>query len=124
MEMQSIGPPVYRGGRSGATIRRPKIREFESPAQAPRYTLPEVTMNRYLPPVLIALCAALGVVLAAQRSALNTAQHELEQVQARVDKLEAKQKESAARKAVDELQEQVARAERKAAAAAGAAEAA
>ncbi len=81
-------------------------------------------MNRYLPAALIALCAALGVALAVQRSALNAARHELDQVGARVDRLEAKQKEAVARKAVEELQEQVARVERKAAAATVAAEAA
>jgi hypothetical protein len=81
-------------------------------------------MTRYLPAVLIALCVALGVALAAQRSSLNAARQELEQVQTRVERLEAKQKESAARKAVEELQEQVAKVERKAAAASVAAEAA
>jgi hypothetical protein len=81
-------------------------------------------MNRYLPAALIALCAALGVALAVQRSALNAARHELDQVGARVERLEAKQRDAAARKAVEELQEQVARVERKAAAATVAAEAA
>jgi len=81
-------------------------------------------MSRYLPPILIALCAALGVALAAQRSSLNAARQELDQVQSRVERLESKQKESAARKAVEELQDQVARVERKAAAASVAAEAA
>jgi hypothetical protein len=81
-------------------------------------------MNRYLPSSLIALCAALGVALAVQRSALNAARHELDQVEARVEQLEAKQREAVARKAVEELREQVARVERKAAAASVAAEAA
>jgi len=81
-------------------------------------------MNRTLPAALIALCAALGVALAVQRSALNTARHELDQVEARVERLESKQKEAVARKAVEELQDQVARVERKAAAATVAAEAA
>jgi hypothetical protein len=84
----------------------------------------EVSMSRTLPLALIALCAALGVVLAVQRSTLNAARQELDQVQARVERLEAKQKEAVARKAVEELQEQVARVERKAAAASVAAEAA
>jgi hypothetical protein len=81
-------------------------------------------MNRYLPVALIALCAALGVALAVQRSSLSTTRHEVEQLQARLEKVEARQKEVVAKKAVEELQEQVARAERKAAAAAVAAEAA
>lgn len=74
-------------------------------------------MNRAALPVLILLCAAMGVALAVQRSSLNTTRHEVEQLQARLDKVEARQKETVARKAVEELQEQVARAERKAAAA-------
>jgi len=74
-------------------------------------------MNRAALPVLILLCAAMGVALAVQRSSLGTTRHELEQLQARLDKVEARQKETAARKAVEELQEQVARAEKKAAAA-------
>jgi hypothetical protein len=81
-------------------------------------------MSRYAAPVLIALCAALGITLAVQRSTLSTTRHEVEQLQARLEKVEARQKESVARKAVEELQEQVARAERKAAAAGVAAEAA
>jgi hypothetical protein len=81
-------------------------------------------MTRTMPLVLIALCAALGVALAVQRSSLSTTRHEVEQLQARIDKMEARQKETVARKAVEELQEQVARAERKAQAAAVAAEAA
>ncbi|MBI3857183.1 MAG: hypothetical protein HY293_15970 [Planctomycetes bacterium] len=81
-------------------------------------------MSRYLPSVLIALCAALGVALAVQRSSLSTTRQEVEQLQARLERVEARQKESAARKAVEELQEQVARAERKAAAASVAADAA
>ena len=79
-------------------------------------------MNRYAAPALIALCAAMGVALAVQRSSLSTTRHEVEQLQARLEKVEARQKESAARKAVEELQEQVVRAEKKAAAAALAAE--
>src|SRR5262245_5460067 len=81
-------------------------------------------MSRYLPPTLIALCAALGVALAVQRSSLSAARQELDPVQARIERLESKQKEAVARKAVEELQEQVARVERKAAAASVAAEAA
>jgi hypothetical protein len=81
-------------------------------------------MSRYLPPILIALCAGLGVALAVQRTTLNAARQDLEQVQARVERLEAKQKEAVARKSVEDLQEQVARVERKAAAASAAAEAA
>ena len=81
-------------------------------------------MNRYLPAVLIALFALLGVALAVQRSALSTTRQELEQLQARLEKMEARQKEAVARKAVEELQDQIARVERKAAAAAVAAEAA
>jgi hypothetical protein len=81
-------------------------------------------MNRFLPAALIALCCALGVALAVQRSALNATRAELDQVGARVERLEAKQKETVARKAVEDLQEQVARVERKAAAATVAAEAA
>ena len=81
-------------------------------------------MNRYLPAALIALCAALGVVLAVQRSILTGAQRDLELVQSRVEKLEARQKELVARKSVEELQDQVARVERKADAASVAAEAA
>ena len=81
-------------------------------------------MNRYALPVLIALCAAMGVAFAVQRSSLGTTRHEVEQLQARLERLEARQKESVARKQMEELQEQVARAEKKAAAAGVAAEAA
>lgn len=81
-------------------------------------------MSRYAPAVLIALCAALGVALAVQRSALRTTRHEVEQLQSRLERVEARQKDAVARKAVEELQEQVVRAERKAAAATVAAEAA
>ncbi|MBV8879925.1 MAG: hypothetical protein JO332_08185, partial [Planctomycetaceae bacterium] len=81
-------------------------------------------MNRMLPAVLIAVCGALGVALAFQKSALNEARREQEELSARLDRIEAKQKESAGRKAVEELQEQVARAEKKAVAAGAAAEAA
>lgn len=81
-------------------------------------------MNRMLPAALIALCAALGVALAFQRSALNDARRGQEELSARIERLEARQKEAAGRKAVEELQEQVARAEKKAAAASAAAEAA
>jgi hypothetical protein len=81
-------------------------------------------MSRILPSVLIALCAALGVALAIQRSTLNETQREFDEVRARVERLESRQKDSAARKAVEELQDQVARAERKAAAASAAAESA
>ncbi len=80
-------------------------------------------MNRTLPAVLIALCAALGVALAFQRGALNEARHDQEELAGRVARLEARQKEIAEKKAVDELQEQVVRAEKKAAAASAAAEA-
>src|SRR5882672_2345696 len=80
-------------------------------------------MNRFLPAVLIVLCAALGVALAFQNSALNAARREVDEMDARLDRLEAKLKESAGRKAVEELQEQVVRAEKKAAAASAAAEA-
>src|SRR6185295_1008192 len=99
-------------------------RDIESLFRRRRYPLAEVTMNRYLPAALIALCAALGVVLAVQRSILTGAQRDLELVQSRVEKLEARQKELVARKSVEELQDQVARVERKAAAASVAAEAA
>jgi hypothetical protein len=81
-------------------------------------------MNRTLPAILIALCAALGVALAFQRGALNDARRDQEELADRVAKLEARQKDIAEKKAVDELQEQVARAEKKAAAASAAAEAA
>ena len=81
-------------------------------------------MSRILPAVLIALCAGLGVALAFQRSALNDARHEQEELAGRLDRLEAKQKETAAKKVVEELQEQVARTEKKAVAASAAAEAA
>jgi len=81
-------------------------------------------MNRTLPAVLIALCAALGVALAFQRGALNEARHDQEELADRVAKLEARQREIAEKKVVDELQEQVVRAEKKAAAASAAAEAA
>lgn len=81
-------------------------------------------MNRMLPAVLIALCALLGVALAFQRSALNDARHEQEELAARLDRIEAKQKDAVARKQVEELQEQVKSAEKKAAAATVAAEAA
>jgi len=74
-------------------------------------------MNRAAVPVLILVCAAMGVAIAVQRSSLSTTHHEIEQLQARLDKVESRQKETAARKAVEELQEQVARAEKKAAAA-------
>jgi len=74
-------------------------------------------MNRTAFSILIALCAAMGVALAVQRSSINTTRQDVEQLQARLEKLEARQKETAARKAVEELQEQVARAEKKAAAA-------
>jgi len=77
-----------------------------------------------LPAVLIALCALMGIALAFQRSALNDARREQEELAARLDRVEAKQKESVARKQVDELQEQVKSAEKKAAAATVAAEAA
>jgi len=80
-------------------------------------------MNRMLPAALIALCAALGVALAFQRSSLNDARREQEELAGRVERLEARQKEVVGRKAVEELQEQVARAEKKAAAASAAAEA-
>lgn len=80
-------------------------------------------MKPVLPVVLIAVCAALGVALAVQRSTLNETRHELDQLQARLDRMEARQKESAAKKAVEDLQDQVAKVERKAAAAATAAEA-
>jgi len=81
-------------------------------------------MNRYVPVVLIAVCAALGVALALQKSALDEARRNLEEVKGRVDRVESKQKESVARKAVEELREEVARVEKKAAAATTAAEAA
>jgi hypothetical protein len=81
-------------------------------------------MSRSVPIVLIAVCAALGVALAVQKSALDDARREVEEVKARVDRVEAKQKEAVGRKAVEELQEQVARAEKKAVAASAAAEAA
>lgn len=81
-------------------------------------------MNRTLPAILIVLCAALGVALAFQRGALNEARHDQEELAGRVARLEARQKETAEKKAVDELQEQIARAEKKAAAASAAAEAA
>jgi hypothetical protein len=81
-------------------------------------------MNRILPAVLIAVCAALGVALALQRSALHEACREQEELAARLTRLEARQKEAAEKKAVEELQEQVARAEKKAIAASAAAEAA
>ena len=81
-------------------------------------------MNRYLPAVLIAVFALLGIALAVQRSSLSSTRQEVEQLQARLEKVEARQKEAVARKAVEELQDQVARAERKAAAAIVAAEAA
>jgi hypothetical protein len=81
-------------------------------------------MNRILPTVLIALCAALGVALAVQRSSLNETRQELDQLQGRLERVEGRQKESAARKAMEELQDLVAKVERKAAAAAEAATAA
>jgi hypothetical protein len=81
-------------------------------------------MSRYLPPVLIALCAALGIALAVQRSSLSETRHEVDQMQTRLERLETRQNDAVARKAVEELQEQVARAERKAAAATVAADAA
>ena len=81
-------------------------------------------MSRILPAVLIALCAALGVALAIQRITLHDTQREFDEVRARVERIEARQKDTAARKAVEELQDQVARTERKAAAAAAAAESA
>jgi len=74
-------------------------------------------MNRAAVSVLILVCAAMGVAIAVQRSSLSTTQHEIEQLQARLDRVESRQKETAARKAVEELQEQVIRAEKKAAAA-------
>jgi hypothetical protein len=80
-------------------------------------------MNRMLPGVLIALCAALGVALAFQRSTLNDARREQEELAARLSRLEARQKEVAERKEIEELQEQVVRAEKKAAAASAAADA-
>lgn len=81
-------------------------------------------MNRMLPAILIALCAALGVALAVQRNTLSDTQREFDEMRARVDKLESRQKETAARKAVEELQEQVDRAEKKATAARAAADSA
>lgn len=78
-------------------------------------------MNRAAVPALILLCAAMGVALAVQRSSLGSTRQEIEQLQVRLEKVEARQKETVARKAVEELQEQVARAEKKAAAAAEAA---
>src|SRR5438105_8609554 len=96
-----------------------------SPAPAGRgIRSEEAPMNRFIPPILIGLCAALGVALAVQRSSLSETRHEVEQMQTRLDRLETRQKDAAARKAVEELQDQVAKVERKAAAASVAAEAA
>src|SRR5579859_2830267 len=81
-------------------------------------------MNRILPVVLIALSAAMGVGLAFERSALNESRREQEELAQRLGRLEARQQEAVGRKAVEELQEQVARAEKKANAASVAAEAA
>ncbi|HEV3029358.1 MAG TPA: hypothetical protein VG457_17390, partial [Planctomycetota bacterium] len=81
-------------------------------------------MSRTLPVVLIALSVALGVGLAFERSALNESRREQEELARRLDRLEAQQKEAVGQKAVEELQEQVARAEKKALAASVAAEAA
>jgi len=81
-------------------------------------------MNRYAPVVLIAVCAALGVALAVQKSTLDDARREVEEMKTRVDGIEAKQKDTAARQVVDELRDEVARVEKKAAAASTAAEAA
>jgi hypothetical protein len=81
-------------------------------------------MSRYAPVVLIAVCAALGVALAVQKSSLDDARREVEDVKTRVERVEAKQKEAIGRKTVEDLQEQVARAEKKAVAASAAAEAA
>jgi len=65
-------------------------------------------MSRFVPAILVALCAALGVALAFQRSALNDARREQEDLAGRLDRLEAKQKEAVGKKAIEELQEQVA----------------
>ncbi|HUR39228.1 MAG TPA: hypothetical protein VM222_07030 [Planctomycetota bacterium] len=81
-------------------------------------------MNRYAPVALIAVCAALGVALAVQKSSLDDARREVDEMKTRVDRIEAKQKDTAARKVVDELRDEVARVEKKAAAATTAAEAA
>jgi hypothetical protein len=81
-------------------------------------------MNRMLPAAMIALCAVLGVALAFQRSALNDAVHEQEQIAARLSKLEERQKDAVEKKAVEDLQEQLAKVDKKAAAASAAAEAA
>src|SRR5579864_8107282 len=81
-------------------------------------------MSRTLPAILIALSGALGVGLAFQRSALNDARRGQEELANRLERLEAKQKETAAKKSVEDLQEQVDRAEKKAVAATLAAEAA
>src|SRR5579862_386493 len=81
-------------------------------------------MNRMLPATMIALTATLGVALAFQRSALTDARREQEELAARLGRIEAKQKESVERKLVEELQEQVARTEKKAAQATAAADAA
>lgn len=81
-------------------------------------------MSRYAPIALIALCGALGISLAVQKSTLDDARREVEDVKSRVDRIEAKQKESVARAAVEELRDEVARVDKKAAAASTAAEAA
>jgi hypothetical protein len=81
-------------------------------------------MRRILPAATIGLCAALGIALAVQHRTLNETQREFDEVRARVERLETRQKDSAARRAVEELQEQMARTEWKAAAATVAAESA
>ena len=81
-------------------------------------------MNRAIFPTLIALIAALGLALAVERGSLSETRREVELLQSRIDRLEGRQKDAAGRRALEELQSQVTRAERKAAEASSAAEAA
>jgi len=74
--------------------------------------------------VLVALCAGLGIALAVQRGALNDTRQEVDELRARLDKLETRQKEAAPKAQLEEVRQEAARAERKAAAAYTAAEAA
>src|SRR5437764_992472 len=56
-------------------------------------------MSRYAPVALIALCAALEIALHVQKSALDDARRQAQDVKSRVDRLGATQRESVGRKA-------------------------
>ncbi len=74
-------------------------------------------MARWTPAVLILLCAGLAAAAVAQATHLRRIKRETDQMRSRIDRLESRQKESAAaaRDAVEKIREQVAQAERPAA---------